>query len=75
METVDSTALTISPLEYEMCIARSKAKKKEVENEWKSKAREYQKMEDREMILKEDGQIILGNFINFFCFSFISFCF
>lgn len=43
-----------------MCIARSKSKKKEVESEWKLRAREFQKMEEREMILKEDGQIISG---------------
>lgn len=60
METVDATALTISPLEFEICIARSKSKKKEVEGEWKSKAREFRNMEEREMILKEDGQIISG---------------
>jgi hypothetical protein len=59
LETVDSAALTISPLEYEMRIAESKAKKREKETEWGRRAEELLDLDTREMIWKEDGQLLI----------------
>jgi hypothetical protein len=58
LETVDATALTISPLEYEVCIAQSKERRKEKEREWGRRAEE---LSTREMIWREDdGQITIS---------------
>lgn len=43
-----------------MCIAQSKSKKREKETEWGRRAEELRDLETREMIWKEDGQLLIS---------------